>query len=231
MLQKNLRLGLGLGLALVFGCTVVACDNSDDKTTDTTSTTAPSGATVTTDTAQTSSATAETTTPDGSGTSSAPGAKLVEIRLIDAVDEARGYCLDVSGGKGEGAAVEKGLQAHTCYDYTGSLLVDQSFDAALVASSGEFKIPHFNVCMTASGTQVGASLQLTACEGKDTQLFTLKPDGQIVLQSNDTLCVTVSSTEKKEGKGGDPKHVMRPVSLQACSAENAIYQKWKTFSL
>lgn len=74
-------------------------------------------------------------------------------------------------------------------------------------------------------------MQLAACERKETQLFTLKADGQLVLKANETLCVTVNSTEKKEGKGGDPKHVMRPVSLQACSAADKVYQSWKTFSL
>lgn len=228
MHKKSLRLGFGLALAWCF----TACDDSkDDAAQTTTSTTAATTATTTQGTMQTTTGAPGTTTPGADNTSSTPGAQTVEIRLIDNVDEARGYCLDIAGGKGEGASVESGLQAHTCYDYTGSLLVDQSFDAALLASTGEFKIPHFNVCMTASATQAGATLQLAACESKDTQLFTLKPDGQLVLKSNETLCVTVNSTEKKEGKGGDPVHVMRPVSLEACSAENAVYQSWKTFSL
>ena len=44
--------------------------------------------------------------------------EVVEVKLIDNIDEPRGYCLDVAGGRGTKAPIEKGLQAHTCYDYT-----------------------------------------------------------------------------------------------------------------
>lgn len=60
--------------------------------------------------------------------------------LSSNLDEARGYCLDIAGGKGANAPLDKGLQAHTCYHYTGGILEDQGFDAALI-SEGEFRIP------------------------------------------------------------------------------------------
>ncbi len=63
--------------------------------------------------------------------------ELVEIKLIEPIDEARGYCLNIAGGRGTNAPLDKGLQAHTCYDYTGGLLEDQSFDAALI-ETGQF---------------------------------------------------------------------------------------------
>jgi len=61
---------------------------------------------------------------------SATEQKLVEVRLVDTIDEDRGYCLDIAGGKGANAPLDRGMQAHTCYDYTRGLLEDQSFDEA-----------------------------------------------------------------------------------------------------
>lgn len=155
---------------------------------------------------------------------------VVEIRLVDNIDETRGYCLDVAGGKGTEAPIEKGLQAHTCYDYTGGLLEDQSFETALI-EQGQFKIPYFDVCMIASAAESGASLQLGTCEDSELQLFSLQENGNLTLQSQPELCVTASSTEKKEGRGATPVHVMRPLSLQACSDDNKAYQAWYMYKL
>lgn len=155
---------------------------------------------------------------------------LVEIRLIDDIDESRGYCLDIAGGRGTDAPINKGLQAHTCYDYTGSLLEDQSFDASLI-KQGEFKIPYFDVCMTASSIDVNSTVTLATCENLDTQKFSLEPNGNSILQAKPELCITASSTEKKEGRGATPVHVMRPLSLQPCSENNVAYQAWSIFRL
>lgn len=161
-------------------------------------------------------------------TASAEG--LVEIRLVDDIDESRGYCLDIAGGRGADAPLDKGLQAHTCYDYTGGVLEDQGFDADLVVQ-GQFKITYFDVCMVAENIQSDSSLVLAGCENVDAQHFLLQADGHLVTQANPELCVTASSTEKREGRGGSPIHVMRPLSLQPCSDSNSAYQTWTTVSL
>lgn len=155
---------------------------------------------------------------------------LVEVKLIDQIDEPRGYCLDIAGGRGTSAPLDRGLQAHTCYDYNGGLLEDQSFDAQLI-EQGQFKITYFDVCMTADGTQANAAILLDACKQLDTQKFSLESSGQLILQAKPDLCVTASSTEKREGRGGTPVHVMRPLSLQLCSEDNSAYQKWSLYSL
>ncbi|MBM7034870.1 ricin-type beta-trefoil lectin domain protein [Vibrio ulleungensis] len=154
---------------------------------------------------------------------------LVEVRLIADLDDERGYCLDIAGGQGEQAPVERGLQAHTCYDYTGEILVDQAFVEGDFAQ-GQFNIQYFDVCMSASTLDEGASLMLDACDSSDSQGFDFQQNGQIVLNANPSLCVTASATEKKEGRGGSPAHVMRPVTLEVCADDNADYQKWTTFS-
>ncbi len=157
--------------------------------------------------------------------------KLVEVRLNDTIDEDRGYCLDIAGGKGTRAPLDKGMQAHTCYDYTGELLVDQSFDEALL-KEGQFKIPYFDICMAASAVEKDASIALASCDDNaETQQFSLEENGNLVMKTKPELCITVNATEKREGRGSTPVHVMRPLSLQACSEDNAKYQTWFLFSL
>lgn len=151
--------------------------------------------------------------------------KAVEIMLASNLDETRGYCLDIAGGKGQDAPLTKGLQAHTCYHYTGGILEDQGFDATLIRE-GLFRISYFDVCMSVPSVEVGSAVSLGKCDNLDTNKFTLKPNGQLVAQADPKLCVTVSSTEKKEGRGGSPVHVMRPLSLESCDDTKKPYQTW-----
>lgn len=154
----------------------------------------------------------------------------VEILLADELDEARGYCLDIAGGQGKNAPLDKGLQAHTCYHYTGGILEDQGFDQALIGE-GRFRIPYFDVCMAVPSIEAGAPVILGQCTDADTEKFTLKDSGHLVTQANPDLCVTVSSTEKREGRGGSPVHVMRPLSLEPCDESNNAYQTWTLYNL
>lgn len=154
----------------------------------------------------------------------------VEIMLADALDESRGYCLDIAGGRGTDAPLDKGLQAHTCYNYTGELSADQSFDVAKFGQ-GQFYIPYYDVCMAVATVEVGAAVVLASCTGAEGQKFSLVESGQLTAQADAALCVTVSSTEKREGRGSSPVHVMRPLSLQACDEAEAAYQTWKINTL
>ncbi len=151
--------------------------------------------------------------------------KVVEIMLASKLDETRGYCLDIAGGKGANAPVEKGLQAHTCYHYTGSILEDQGFDPLLI-SEGRFRISYFDVCMSVASVAEGSTISLDTCSDSDTQKFSLQENGQLVPAKNSRLCITVSATEKKEGRGASPVHVMRPISLQPCDTTKKEYQTW-----
>jgi hypothetical protein len=85
--------------------------------------------------------------------------------------------------------------------------------------------------MSVPSVKAGAAISLEPCSTVDTQKFTLKPDGQLVAQTDPELCVTVSSTEKREGRGGTPIHVMRPLSLQPCDDAVKAYQTWSLHSL
>lgn len=150
---------------------------------------------------------------------------LVEVMLVDKMDEPRGYCLDIAGGKGRDAPLDKGIQAHTCYNYTGKILEDQGFDPEEI-KNGQFRIDYFNVCISADSISSGSGINLEQCNQSETQKFTLKPNGQLVIDANPDLCVTINHLEKKEGRGGSPVHVMRPLYLQKCSDEKEQYQTW-----
>lgn len=149
---------------------------------------------------------------------------VAEVMLISNLDESRGYCLDIAGGQGKQAPVERGLQAHTCYNYTGGILEDQGFDIQLI-SQGAFRIIYFDVCMTAL-LEEGAAISLEECNSSDNQNFLLKANGHISPAQNSSLCLTVDSDNKREGRGGSPAHVMRPVSLQLCDDSKNDYQRW-----
>jgi len=159
-----------------------------------------------------------------------PGSNVVEVMLIDNIDEARGYCLDVAGGQGARAPIERGLQAHTCYHYKDTILEDQGFDPVQI-KDGQFRLAYFDVCVTVSSFSAGVPIALAPCDASVNQQFELTADGRIVPQSEPALCITVSDTQKKEGRGGTPVHVMRPVSLQPCSDSSQPYQTWMLNSL
>ena len=155
---------------------------------------------------------------------------LLEVMLADPLDEPRGYCLDIAGGRGVDAPLDQGLQAHTCYNYTGRILEDQGFDASEI-EEGQFRLPYFDVCAAAEGIEEGAALVLESCDNMDAQSFELNDAGNLVISSRPDLCVTVSSSEKREGRGGSPIHVMRPLTLQPCTDDDAAYQTWTLHSV
>ncbi|GAD03897.1 RICIN domain-containing protein [Agarivorans albus] len=150
---------------------------------------------------------------------------VAEIMLVSNLEEARGYCLDIAGGKGANAPLDKGLQAHTCYNYTGEISEDQGFDISLI-SKGVFRIPYYDVCMSASSLELNASIELQECNSSENQKFSLNDDGQIVLNTDSRLCVTVDGDNIKEGRGGSPVHIMRPLSLELCDESKNEYQVW-----
>jgi hypothetical protein len=86
----------------------------------------------------------------------------IEITLVDKLDDARGYCIDIPGYQSE-ARPEDALQIHTCYSYRGPLAVDQAFDADKI-SDGTFMIIGFGLCMTAKDPSKGEKLWLMSCD-------------------------------------------------------------------
>ncbi len=147
----------------------------------------------------------------------------VEIALVDQLDGATDrYCIDIAGGN-KNVDITKGLQSHTCYSYQGQLGTDQIFDLAKVAE-GLLFMPNFDVCLTFSNLEAGASVGLSECADTDLQRLTFSGEGAIQPKMAPQLCVTAG---KESRYGRSKKHQIRGLSLEPCSAEQAPYQTWQ----
>jgi hypothetical protein len=147
---------------------------------------------------------------------------LVEIKLIDNLDDKRGFCIDIKGHKSR-AKIERGLQAHTCYSYQGEISIDQGLDANKLKQK-ELFFPNFDVCVHPSSYNNSQSLTLIKC--KNSQEFIFDEDNTIRLKGNTNLCLTVAKEESRKGGGGSPVHLIRNLSMQKCNKYNSIYQNW-----
>ena len=154
------------------------------------------------------------------------GVNLAEIQLVNKLDDQRGYCIDIRGHK-EQAKVQRGLQTHTCYSYQGQIGVDQAFDTSLIATTGKFYLPAFDVCMEAENSSQGSRLILTRCADQNLQKFDLNSANEIRLVVNNELCLAVNDGEPQEGGGGSPVHLMRRLTLQNCATTKSEYKHWR----
>ncbi|RVU85975.1 hypothetical protein EOL70_00555 [Leucothrix sargassi] len=160
------------------------------------------------------------------GLSTLAKAENVEVSLVDKLDgNLSSYCLDISGS-GKNANIEKGIQAHTCYSYRGSLGIDQAFDKERIAKH-EFYMPEFDVCAALETPEVGGKVSLDKCDESDAQKIVLKEDGTIRPLANDAVCLTVGD-ETRFGRGGTSPHQIKSLTLQTCAEKPAVTQIWYT---
>ncbi|MGR3514063.1 MAG: ricin-type beta-trefoil lectin domain protein [Paracoccaceae bacterium] len=150
-------------------------------------------------------------------------AENVEIYVVDMLDNIQnGYCIDIAKGRGSEANPEDGLQAHTCYSPSGEVLVDQAFDPAQFAN-GLLYMPEFDVCMQAPSTEIGASVELDACDGSDVQTWVFDGEGTISPTSAPDMCLTLTG-ETRTGRSDENQ--MIAMTLQECSSGQTAYQTW-----
>ena len=147
---------------------------------------------------------------------------LIEIKLINNLDDKRGFCIDIKGHKSR-AKIDRGLQAHTCYSYQGEIAIDQGLDADRLKQK-ELFFPNFDVCVYPSSYNNPLSLTLIKC--KNTQEFILDEDNTIRLKHNTNLCLTVGSEYSRKGGGGTPVHLIRDLFIKNCNQELSKYQSW-----
>lgn len=156
-------------------------------------------------------------------TAQAVHADKVEIYLQDMLDNTQsGYCIDIARAQGEKANPEDGLQGHTCYSPKGELMVDQIFDTEKF-SDGVLYMPEFDVCMTLTTAEAGASLALAACDGSEAQSFEFSGEGTIVPSSASDLCVTVAEDTRT---GRSDVNQIKVLSLETCADDKAAFQSW-----
>jgi hypothetical protein len=151
----------------------------------------------------------------------------VEVKLIAAIEEDRGWCLDLRGGQNNGAPIG-GLHGHTCYAYNGrGPTPDQAFVMENITEKNEFRMVEFNdKCMTLYEPREGSFISMETCDGRAAQAMTMHDDGRISPDLMPELCLTMSSIVLPGG-GGRPLHIMRDVSFEACDDENSELQRWE----
>ena len=147
---------------------------------------------------------------------------IVELKLLNNLDDKRGFCIDIKGHKFR-AKISRGIQAHTCYSYQGEIAVDQGLDANRLKQKQLF-FPYFDVCAHPASSNNPLNLNLIKC--RKTQEFVFIEDNTIRLKNNKNLCLTVAKGNSRNGGGGSPLHLIRNLSLQACNEQKSIYKTW-----
>ena len=201
MLSK--RLVATLSTTLAVSVLVAACTNSNDD-----ESTSP---VVTQDVVASEVAESEQVNDEG-----------VFLRVIAPLDEARGYCLDIPGHLSS-VQIDSPLHVHTCKH--GIWNQDGRFDMAALGN-GVIRMPHYELCLQAENTSIGARLLLAECTEAELQTWRLQDSGQIALEAFPQRCITV-----EEGPGrdaGGPRYRMNGVGLDTCALQASDRQRWTT---
>ena len=194
--------------------TMAACSGAVDTSTPLPTNTPGAASTPTSNISATVEAAAEATTNAGD--------QGVFLRVIAPLDEARGYCLDIPGHMA-GVQIESPLQVHTCKH--GIWNQDGRFDLAALGN-GVIRMPHYELCLQAENTSIGARLLLAECTEAEFQSWTLQDSGEIALEAHPQTCITV-----EEGPGrpvGGPQYLAKRVGLDTCALQASDRQQWTT---
>jgi hypothetical protein len=151
----------------------------------------------------------------------------VEVKLIAAIEEDRGWCVDLRGGQNNGATIG-GLHGHTCYTYNGrGPTPDQAFVMENIQAKNEFRMVEFNdKCMTLYEPKAGSFISMETCDGREAQAIIMNEAGQISPEMMPELCLTMGSVVLPGG-GGRPLHIMRDVTFEECDSTINERQLWE----
>ena len=145
------------------------------------------------------------------------------LRTAYALDETRGYCLDIAGF-GETLRLDDPLQAHTCK--YGGQLDDQRFERL---PDGAVKSGLGDRCLTATALEPGAKLVVRRCASVPAQRWTVNW-GRLTPESRRDLCVAVADA-KGEIAGTPalvtPVYRRRDVSLERCDDAQEARQSFR----
>ena len=149
-----------------------------------------------------------------------------EIKLIDPLEEERGWCVDLFAHLTGGLPIG-GFQGHNCFLYMGNgPTEDQGFDSEFFVSNNELRLWYFDLCMTLNDPNPGSFVATEPCVGAATQKFEWKAEGEIVPLAAPDLCLTLGS-RAVTGGGGDPIHLIKRLSFKSCDLEIAVRQRWE----
>ncbi len=142
------------------------------------------------------------------------------LRTIAALDEPRGYCIDIRG-QAANLRPDEPLQGHSCKLNN---WMDMLFDDGLGVSAGPLFMPEFDQCVGASSPEAGASLMLSACSEESIQLWVHLPEGRIVLSQDPKLCITLASGAGRNA--GGVQYLRRDLALAPCDLAADGRQVW-----
>ena len=147
-------------------------------------------------------------------------AAAVFIRLADPLDEPEYYCLDIPGA-GRGVSLDSPLQAHTCKPI--SEAADELFTMNQ-PSDLQIYMPAYDLCLASSGPGAGAILRLQSCADSPLQRFVYTPDGYILPQGQDQICLVI---DPRPGiPTGGPSHLRRDLYLEDCEGIEQSLARW-----
>jgi acetyl esterase/lipase len=147
------------------------------------------------------------------------------LRTVDALDDSRGYCLDISGS-GPTLDLDAPLQAHTCKGQ--SPVDDQLFELA----EQQLHASEHGRCLAADELEAGQPLHLRSCSDSRSQRWRLA-DGRLSPASRPELCVTLAAVRGEPW--GTPRLVSpayrrQSLALAACDARAAPRQTFRWLS-
>ncbi|HAY45148.1 MAG TPA: hypothetical protein DCY55_02570 [Gammaproteobacteria bacterium] len=165
-------------------------------------------------------------------------ADRIEIKLVDPLDEPRGWCVDLFAHL-RNALPLGGFQGHNCFlDMQRGPTEDQGFDAAKLDEQGILHLAYWDVCLTLHDPNPRSFVAAESCIGEAAQEFEWNSDGQIIPKMAPELCLTLGSTTIPGGGrlapvGARPPKdnvdipQIRRLSFETCNDENAVLQRWE----
>jgi hypothetical protein len=145
------------------------------------------------------------------------------LRTAHALDEGRGYCIDIAGADAT-LRLDDPAPAHTCK--YGGPLDDQRFEPV---ANGAIKASAYDRCLAATALEPGARLVVRACTSAPAQRWTITW-GRLTPDSRRDLCVSVANT-KGEIAGTpaliSPAYRRRDLALEPCDDTQQARQSFR----
>jgi len=163
--------------------------------------------------------------------------EVAELKLLNPLDEMRGWCVDLFADHKD-AMPQGGFQGHTCFMYMGDgPTEDQGFDVQKVRDAGKFHLLYWDVCMTLHQANAGSFVAAEKCTDEKAQQFDLGVNGRITPLAVPELCLTLGAHSVPGGgqlapvgtrppKSNDKIHLIRRLTFEVCTEENAGLQRW-----
>jgi hypothetical protein len=148
----------------------------------------------------------------------------VYLKAALPLDEPRHLCLDIPGHGGR-VNVKRDLSVHSCKE--GIWNLDERFVKSAI-SSGDLKMPQYNLCVAAREAKTGSKVGLVACGSTKLAKWEYK-EARLTLAGHSNLCLTIGPEPSALTPGGQrlpSRNKARSVGIDTCSGEAIERQLW-----